>query len=152
MKLQALLSLVLLASPCFGFQTTGRRSASFQRHKNSAKLQLAPEHLNDIHTLLDSPALTHIADAAQAALNTDGNVITDAMQSAADALEAVTETEVEIAADQGWWSAYLNIFKSSLNFVHDTVDGPLRNAGIEQTWGVSIAIFTASKCHPTSIS
>jgi hypothetical protein len=49
--------------------------------------------------------------------------------------------------DGGWWNAYINVFKSILSFVHSTVDGPLRSVGIEQTWGVSIFLFTASKCN-----
>ena len=45
----------------------------------------------------------------------------------------------------GWWASYLQIFKNTLSDVHSTIDGPLRSVGIEQTWGVSIFIFTASK-------
>jgi YidC/Oxa1 family membrane protein insertase len=47
------------------------------------------------------------------------------------------------AQDEGWWSSYINIFKTALLFVHSTIDGPLRSLGIEQTWGISIAVFTA---------
>jgi hypothetical protein len=43
----------------------------------------------------------------------------------------------------GWWQSYINIFKTTLSFVHSTIDGPLRAAGIEQTWGISIFLFTA---------
>jgi hypothetical protein len=49
------------------------------------------------------------------------------------------------ADDSGWWSAYLNIFKTALLAVHTTIDQPLRSAGITQTWGPSIALFTAGK-------
>jgi hypothetical protein len=43
----------------------------------------------------------------------------------------------------GWWDNYLNLYKTCLLFVHDTIDQPLRNNGWDQTWGVSIAVFTA---------
>jgi YidC/Oxa1 family membrane protein insertase len=45
----------------------------------------------------------------------------------------------------GWWDNYLNLYKTCLLFVHDTIDQPLRNTGWDQTWGVSIAVFTAGK-------
>ena len=53
----------------------------------------------------------------------------------ADATDAVQES--------GWWSNYLGLFKSFLSFIHATIDQPLRDQGITQTWGISIAIFTA---------
>lgn len=46
--------------------------------------------------------------------------------------------------DLGWWGSYINFFKSTLNTVHRIVDSPLRSVGIDQTWGISIAIFTIS--------
>ena len=51
------------------------------------------------------------------------------------------------AAEQksGPWQAYLQLFKNALSFVHSTIDGPLEKVGITQTWGISIALFTASK-------
>lgn len=61
---------------------------------------------------------------------------------AADAVDATAVTAVEAAKD-GWWQQYLSIFKNTLIFVHSTIDEPLRNVGITQTWGVSIAVFTA---------
>jgi hypothetical protein len=51
--------------------------------------------------------------------------------------------DAAVVADAGWWQNYLQVFKSVLVFVHSTVDQPLRNMGITQTWGISIAIFTA---------
>lgn len=58
----------------------------------------------------------------------------------ADASAAATEMRPD--GGPGWWQAYLNIFKNTLQFVHQTVDQPLRDAGITQTWGISIALFT----------
>lgn len=57
--------------------------------------------------------------------------------------------------DIGLWEKYIQIYKNGLALVHDTIDGPLRNAGFTQTWGVSIALFTAgvrSLLIPFSIS
>jgi hypothetical protein len=48
-----------------------------------------------------------------------------------------------VSSDGGWWNAYLNIFKSGLLFTHDLIDEPLKSSGIQQTWGLSIALFTA---------
>jgi hypothetical protein len=45
----------------------------------------------------------------------------------------------------GWWQSYINVFKTILSFVHTTIDGPLKSVGIEQTWGISIFLFTACK-------
>lgn len=42
----------------------------------------------------------------------------------------------------GWWGAYVNFFKTTLLAVHGAVDGPLKSMGIEQSWGVSIGLFT----------
>lgn len=54
----------------------------------------------------------------------------------------------DAAAEKGWWGtawgAYVNVFRNTLDGVHNTIDGPLRAVGIEQTWGPSIAIFTMS--------
>jgi len=47
------------------------------------------------------------------------------------------------SSDEGWWNAYLNIFKSGLLLTHDLIDEPLKSIGIQQTWGLSIALFTA---------
>ena len=45
----------------------------------------------------------------------------------------------------GPWGAYINFFKGCLNGVHSLIDQPLRNVGFDQTWGVSIALFTCCK-------
>lgn len=59
----------------------------------------------------------------------------------ADASAATVEAVKE---DLGWWGAYVDLFKNSLTFVHDTIEGPLRSIGVEKgIWGISIGIFTA---------
>uniref|UniRef100_A0A7S2XMM7 Membrane insertase YidC/Oxa/ALB C-terminal domain-containing protein n=1 Tax=Attheya septentrionalis TaxID=420275 RepID=A0A7S2XMM7_9STRA len=67
-----------------------------------------------------------LADVASDAVSIDGATV-----------------DAAVVADAGWWQNYLQVFKSVLVFVHSTVDQPLRNMGITQTWGISIAIFTA---------
>ncbi len=58
-----------------------------------------------------------------------------------DASSAVAES----SSEGGLWESYLNIFKRSLEFVHSTIDQPLKNVGWDQTWGVSIFLFTVCK-------
>lgn len=136
-------SLLLLANSCDGFQTLSQSSVAVRT--SASKLNVVgPEHLQDLalqHSLfLDSHAFTHLAEAASAALD-EGNNLGGAFQNVENALEV----EEQIAQNQGYWAAYLNIFKSALLLVHNTVDAPLRSIGVDQTWGISIAIFTASK-------
>lgn len=57
-----------------------------------------------------------------------------------DAAAAVAEDAAE--GGDGWWDNYLNLYKTFLIFVHSTIDGPLKNVGWDQTWGVSIFAFT----------
>ena len=115
----------LIVTSCQGFQL-GRplsipaRQASSNRRLPSLKA-LGPEHaqlFQDLQHAADfSPAFAFLSDAA---------------------VDAAKQ-------DEGWWQAWLNIFKFTLQFVHDTIDQPLRNAGITQTWGIAIMIFTAGK-------
>mmetsp|Transcript_18551 Transcript_18551/g.38906 ORF Transcript_18551/g.38906 Transcript_18551/m.38906 type:complete len:424 (+) Transcript_18551:145-1416(+) len=50
----------------------------------------------------------------------------------------------DAAADDGLWEKYIRLYRNGLAFVHDNiVDEPLRKMGFEQTWGVSIFLFTA---------
>jgi hypothetical protein len=78
----------------------------------------------------------------------------DTMNSAFDQLhqfsslilsDASAAVDADAATDGGLWSSYLGLFKAFLTFIHSTIDQPLRDHGITQTWGVSIALFTASK-------
>jgi hypothetical protein len=88
--------------------------------------------------LLD--AQTHIEIWSTGATNiAPPSVSLDSSFFLSDAAEVTTE------ASTGWWSQYLNIFKTVLEIVHSTIDPPLRSAGVQQTWGISIALFTVSK-------
>jgi hypothetical protein len=119
------LSLLLLPSiiPSVTAFTTHRVPTTTRQTQHVRPLQaLSPEHLTELSTALSQQAdwlSSHLlADAAAAAAADDGG--------------------------GGWWQSYLNIFKNTLLAVHNTIDQPLKSVGLEQTWGVSIAIFTAS--------
>jgi hypothetical protein len=93
-------------------------------------LSVLPEHVDALSTAFDqwqnvmaSSSSTMMADAASVTADAAGGAAT---------------------TDSGWWQSYLNIFKVTIEFVHSAIDPPLRNVGITQTWGLSIAIFTAS--------
>jgi len=65
-------------------------------------------------------------------------IITSTSNIIADAATAVA-AEVQVK-DAGWWETYLNFYKTSLLFVHSTITSSLST---DQTWGISIATFTA---------
>ena len=95
------------------------------------------------------PALPvdQLADAATTALSTTSwdEII---QQSTAHSMLLADEAAATAAAAgeaTGWWGSYINVFKSTLLFVHGTIDAPLRSNGFDQTWGVSIGLFTLSK-------
>ena len=123
MRLVAPLCLGLLASssvdafqpsrPFVASSITRARSSS----SSSSLNVVGPEHVQLLQDSLQvgHPALTFLSDAAEAVVKEDG----------------------------GWWNSYLLIFKGALQGVHDTIDPPLRSAGITQTWGISIFLFTA---------
>jgi hypothetical protein len=73
------------------------------------------------------------------------DALLNAMESTSRLVAEATAAAVAEESSGGWWSSYLSVFKNFLGFVHSTVDGPLKSVGIEQTWGVSIALFTIRK-------
>lgn len=100
-------------------------------------------------TVPNAPRLTTSPQRHSAALHAvlDPQSIHDViLQSSQLIADDSTVAAVKTTADLGWWGQYIDVFKGALTLVHDTVEGPLRSAGIEQTWGISIAIFTAGKC------
>lgn len=66
-------------------------------------------------------------------------------QSAHLFLSDATAAAAPSAEATGWWGAYINLFKNTLLGLHDAIDGPLRSVGFDQTWGVSIGLFTLRK-------
>ena len=98
------------------FVASSIRARSSSSSSSSSLNVVGPEHVQLLQDTLNvHPALTFLSDAA----------------------------EVVVKEDGGWWNSYLLIFKGALQGVHDTIDPPLRNAGITQTWGISIFLFTA---------
>jgi len=89
----------------------------------SAKLNLLP----DIVGSGDLTSLQHLVESSS-------SLLSDAAAATADAAVA--------ADDGGWWQNYLSVYKGLLITVHSTIDQPLKNVGWDQTWGVSIAVFT----------
>ena len=75
-----------------------------------------------------------LSKAATATLDSNSN----------NPLDAITSLE---EPEEGWWNAYLNIFKITIEAVHDTIDGPIHQyTGWKGgTYGFAIAIFTAGK-------
>jgi len=85
-----------------------------------------------------------LSDAA-VALDPDAGVQT-ALEQTEKAIEAFEQAEQDIVQNEGWWKAYLNVFKTAIEFVHDKIDGPIHQYTPWEggTWGFSIALFTAS--------
>jgi hypothetical protein len=84
--------------------------------------------------------MTHISTVSPISHETLDAVLLQTQLLLSDAAAASSSSD-----NSGWWSAYLNIFKTALTLVHDTIDGPLRSVGVTQTWGPSIALFTAGE-------
>jgi hypothetical protein len=132
-------------SLCHGFQTptavlTSRRgrvmpsSSASSPSSSSTCLNVLP---------LDTTAIELAQQHAQL-LHQQVPSFSDFFQTLSDSASAAAAAGAP--ADDGWWAAYLNVFKSALLLVHDTIDGPLRSVGWTQTWGVSIFLFTAGTC------
>ena len=87
----------------------------------------------------------HAADLLHAHVASVSTILSDAAAAAADVspVDIDASDVVEAAKEGGWWKSYLSFFQAGLENVHSTIDPPLRSIGVEQTWGPSIAIFTA---------
>jgi hypothetical protein len=148
----SVLSVLLILSSstpsCIAFQVpTSSRSRCSNNSKSS--LTKSTTTLNVLPVDAIDMLVTTTA-AAAAAHHVNSLFVTDFFQTISNAAVATADGSVEgVAAaaaasdDGGWWGAYLNLFKSALLLVHDTIDGPLRSVGWTQTWGVSIFLFTA---------
>jgi len=64
------------------------------------------------------------------------------MQSSSAFLSDAAAATADVAED-GWWDNYISLYKTALTLVHSKIDQPLRDAGWDQTWGVSIFLFTS---------
>lgn len=125
MKLIGAFSLSLLAvAPASAFMPQSSKlsttsSATFinRQFASSPQLRASPTDIVDINTI-------------QHLLHTSSTLLSDAAA-------AVPDDSVS------WWDQYLNLYKTCLLTVHSTIEKPLTEAGLEQTWGISIAAFTA---------
>ena len=112
-------------------------------------MMLSPNH---VHDLFVTASMYHGLDLSNQIFSgvqgiTEMNTVVATTQNNVEMTQWIADAANAAASakdDGGWWKAYINIFKSILTFVHSSVDGPLRSVGIEQTWGVSIFLFTAS--------
>ena len=109
----------------------------------STHLQVLPSPA-DFHSVVDMTALNH---AAQEFLSSSSVILSDAAGATMDAAAEAVDSSSG-GGGPGWWQSYLQIFRNILVAVHDTVDAPLKSAGVEQTWGISIALFTMGKLVP----
>lgn len=95
-------------------------------------------HLNALP--VGGSELFDLHSSATAALDSLHQTLTSSSAILADAAVDVADVAAE---DNGLWQQYLNVFKGCLMTVHSAVDQPLRNIGWDQTWGLSIFLFTA---------
>jgi len=149
-----LLPMLLMSASVEAFQTSTTMSPispSTIGRSRSSHLQATPLHELPlpIDVLTDPEALSIHANAvhgfwqhhtslflSNAATATAGEPMT--------ALETFEATQEAIAAEEGWWAAYLNIFKTTIELIHSSIDGPVHKIGWQGgTWGFSIALFTA---------
>ena len=135
-----LLSAVMVVSvsafvPSRSFGTLQHQAAQQQHQQQQRHLPRMNLAVVDPETAMT--ALHHfsaVAASSQLLADAAAAVATDAAAAAADVAAGASEV--------GWWGSYINLFKSALEFVHSSIDAPLRSVGFDQTWGVSIALFT----------
>jgi YidC/Oxa1 family membrane protein insertase len=109
-------------------ESLGTTSSFIQRSNPIPSLHTLNALPNGGSELIDlHQSLSHLID-------TSSTLLSDAAAAAA----VVVEEE-----KLGAWDSYLQLYKSLLETVHSTIDAPLRSVGWDQTWGVSIFLFTA---------
>jgi len=162
---RAALSSFLFLASCHAFQPSSTRSSNNNIVSRSIRSKSSSQHKLQAHQELISGAAGIIVDPQELSthahaihgylqhhLNGNSNLLLSDAGTAASSIQNVvsnTETAVEsfeqLAQDEGWWNAYLNIFKTTIDVVHNTIDGPIHKYTGWQggTWGFSIAIFTA---------
>lgn len=125
----------------FRTSTTTKRTSTTNVQQN----MLPPDFLND-PAVLDhlTSQLVAVSSHYDALTASTTDVVAHASMSLSSS-QFLADAAVETAEKTSWWTSYLAIFKGALNLVHSTIDQPLRSVGIDQTWGISIAIFTAGK-------
>lgn len=140
MKSIAIFISTLMAASAFAPQphiitSSSSSSKTSKTLKHDQQSQILPALPLGGHELYDlHQSMSHLVDATLSSVSSTSNLLSDAAA-------AVVEEE----QGGGLWESYLEIFKNFLNLVHSTIDQPLRSAGWDQTWGVSIFLFTIRK-------
>ena len=129
--------------PAFTSTTSSSRRSQRQQQLFLVPPDVQPlaEHLDLAHQAFQHSLDAAIAHHAQHGFESTSQLLADAAGATADMVDSAKEEGGFKAA----WMSYLQIFKNTLIAVHSTIDGPLRSIGWDQTWGVSIFVFTASK-------
>jgi len=152
----ALLSVLLLIGSVDAFQTSTVSQISpstilahrGSRGRSQSHLQAAPLGDLPIGTLDPQELATH-AHAVQGFVQHHTSLfLSDAAAAnpmdAIDSLDSFEATEAALVESEGWWAAYLNVFKTLIVAIHSGIDGPVHKLGWQGgTWGFSIALFTA---------
>mmetsp|Transcript_17181 Transcript_17181/g.23871 ORF Transcript_17181/g.23871 Transcript_17181/m.23871 type:complete len:459 (+) Transcript_17181:168-1544(+) len=121
----------MMSCTTFAFTPASRPALVTPNNRISSLKALTPDHVDTIMSSVDINSVNHMMSTTSTWL--------------ADASAAVADVAVDATEDSaGWWQQYLNIFKATIIFIHSGIDAPLRSVGITQTWGISIAIFTAT--------
>ena len=123
-----ILSALLLSVDAFVPLGSFPKSATTSKSSSSRQYVIPVESTQDLSHVVDPAFVTYVS-----------HLVSDASSTA-----AATSSQ----QPTGLWGSYINLFKSSLNLVHSVIDQPLRNVGVTQTWGVSIALFTSCKLSP----
>ena len=121
------LATLLMMAPC---------AQSFMPHSLSSRTvttaTTTQHHALPVDQLTDAAlSWDTLVSSSEAALSQSQMLLADAAAASGEAT--------------GWWGAYINVFKSTLLWLHGSIDGPLRSVGFDQTWGVSIGLFTLCK-------
>jgi len=105
----------------------------------STAANMVPHGMEDLNNIHHLSTMLHDHNHLLAQTST---WLADAAAATADVASDVADAAAE--EDIGLWEKYIQLYKNGLAFVHDNiVDEPLRKMGFEQTWGVSIFLFTA---------
>jgi len=140
MKYASVLALAAALPSGSAFAPPPKSGSRSQQSTNSAKMMVTPgmEDLHSLHHLSTMIMPDHNDLMAQTS-----TWIADSAAVAADAID-VTAVDADGAEELSNWEKYIQLYKNGLAFVHDSiVDKPLRAMGFDQTWGVSIFLFTA---------
>ena len=154
----ALLPVLLLIGSVDAFQTSTVSPISpstilthrGSRGRSQSHLRAAPFGDLPIGTLDPQELATH-AHAVQGFVQQHTSLfLSDAAAAnpmdAIDSLDSFEATEAALVESEGWWAAYLNLYKTLIVAIHSGIDGPVHKLGWQGgTWGFSIALFTAGK-------